>query len=143
MEQNGVFWYSLDNVSEMICICDERGVITYANKSASGKLKYDSELCGQYITEILPEEFEVTGNKLYVKCQLGVESQNTVIYRKNRTCFPVRIKVFTYPSMSESLYICMATDVSMEVFYEKKAKSASQENEEVTIESGCSEFPTN
>lgn len=130
LEQNGVFWYSLDNVSEMIIICDERGVITYANRSAIGKLKYDSGICGQYITELLPEEFTITENKLTVKCQLGEESQNTVIYRKNRTCFPVRIKVLTYPAYSESVYICMVTDVSMEVFYEKKAKSASQENEE-------------
>lgn len=132
MEHPDLFQFSLDNSLEIVIMFENNGRIVYANQSSKKMLEYDEEIYANSIADIFPGEFQIK-NDLFqcLHCTPGILS-DTMIYRKNRTCFPVKMKFFVYEKDNESqtMYICMASDVSNESFLEKKANHADQEAEE-------------
>ncbi len=147
MNQNSLFRFSIDNSIEMIFIFDDTGTILYANRSAANALEYYEELCQSPIVEIFPGEFTIQGGVMSCTCRMDGVYQNMMAYRKNRTCFPVKVKflvhneatkMFAAPGQrfddlplygGQRTYVCMAYDVSKEDFLEKKITNADKEVE--------------
>ena len=131
MEQSSWFQFSIENALEIIMGIDGHGKIVYANQLSKNLLEYGGELCGTLITEIYPEMFQIIDNQLeFTEAKLAV-LQNTMAYRKNRTCFPARVKLLNVtPFTNDFKYLCMAYDFTHENFWEKKTKQAEAEAEE-------------
>lgn len=133
-----LFQFSLDNTSEIVMIFNAQGVIVYANKAADRELEYKDQVRGHLITDIFPEQFDLAENSFVLRHNVEEELQNSMAYRGNRTCFPVKLRVFTYEDETartehgekELLYLCTAEDTSLEVFFEKKANQAGVDAEE-------------
>lgn len=134
MEQDTLFRFSIDNALEIIFTFDDSGMITYANKTAKEQLEYGEDFCGLSVSEIFPGGIEMENGKPVFND--GVENaedqvyRNIMAYRKNRTCFPAKVKVLTYQELGKTTYICTAYNISEESFLEKKASQAGQEAED-------------
>ena len=125
MGNSNLFRFTIDNSIEIIVLFDDSGTIVYANQTAKQSLEYNDELCGSSVADIFPGEFSVENDILDMKYEADGVLQNMTAYRKNHTCFPVKVKILRY----DQLYMCMAFDVSTEKFLEKKAEQAGQEAE--------------
>lgn len=148
MEQSGLFQFSIDNAMEIIMIFDDSGTILYANQTAREKTEYYDELSGSLITRIFPEEFQLDNGGLSYTCKMDGTVQNMMVYRKNKTCFLVKAKLFihkeettrfTAPGMrfddlplysGQQTYVCTAYDASKEEFLEKRVSNADREAED-------------
>ena len=125
---NNLFRFSVENAMEIIIIFNENGKIIYANQSAIQQLEYDSELTEYSMTDIFPGEYD-SGEMLKGVAAMKEEiTQNRMLYRGNRTCFPAKVKLLI--CQDTGLYLCMAENVSNESFLEKKASQADLEAEE-------------
>ena len=99
MENGTLFQFSMDNALEIIFTFDDSGIITYANKAAGEQLEYGDEFCGLSVTEIFPGGIEMEHGKPVFSDDAGNEEdqvyRNIMAYRKNRTCFPAKVKILT------------------------------------------------
>ena len=145
MDQNTLFRFTVDNAQGIILIFDDTGTILYANQTAGKKLEYYEELVKSPISEIFPGEFQIRDGVMGSSCKMDGTLQNMVAYRKNRTCFPVRVKflvhnqadkMFAIPGRraddiplygGQRTYVCTAYDASKEEFLEKKVSNADKE----------------
>lgn len=128
MEQDRYFQFPLDNALEMILIFDSEGRIRYANKKAKLLLEYENWLrCT--IMDIFPGKFQDEDGDLALNVPLGsAEEQDMEAYRKNRTCFPVRCKVFQ-DDQDPTIYYCMAYDAAERNYLINQNTQAGQEME--------------
>lgn len=125
MEQGDYIRFSLDNALELILIFDDEGRIIYANRKAKMLLEYE-DILDYNITDIFPGSFQIENGCLVVGCPIGTEEEQDMdAYRKNRTCFPVRTKVFK----NNVLYHCMAYDASERNYLMRQTDQAGQEME--------------
>lgn len=142
MQSKSLFQFSLDSAIGIVIIFDGSGVIVYANQAAKQNLEYGEGLCGCLITEIFPGEFRMVNGYLIVETEITGQPQDLMAYRKNRTCFPIRVKIVSYDRKQaediyenlnnykkQQIYVCTAMDVSTENFLEKKASQSEQEAE--------------
>ena len=118
--------FSIDNVTEIVLVFDETGKIVYANRSAERQLEYESKLTSYRMADIFPVEFQ--SGELLSKNTEG-EEKNRMLYRGNRTCFPAKVRVYSYADETGTQYVCMADNISTESFLEKQASHANQEAE--------------
>lgn len=129
MQWTDLFQFTIEHTSEMMIVYETGGQILYANSGAEALLKYKVALSTLKITEIFPMEeawIKEPGN------QRGTE-QEWMAYRGNRTCFPVRGKILPYTLENEKdgeIYLCIARDVTMEKFLEKKVEQVEEEAKE-------------
>lgn len=134
MENGTLFQFSMDNALEIIFTFDDSGIITYANKTAGEQLEYGDEFCGLSVAEIFPSGIEMEHGKPVFSDGSGNEEdqvyRNIMAYRKNRTCFPAKVKILTYEEQGKVTYICAAYNITTENFLEKKASQAGQEAED-------------
>lgn len=132
MEQSSLFQFSIDNALEIILIFDADGTIMYANQSAESQLSYQSRLQGLSIMDIVPGVFQEQAGLLRFMGKSDGTFQNIMLYRGNKTCFPAKGKVITYPALynGRKVYLCTATNITAENFLEKKAEQADQEVED-------------
>ncbi len=131
MEQNNLFRFSVENALEIIIGIDDSGRIVYANQVSKEQLEYGDELEGTLITEIYPEVFCITDGRLGFEDIEFEELQDAMAYRKNRTCYPSKVKLFDVKQfMCGFDYLCMGYDITHSNFWEKKAEQAEQEAEE-------------
>lgn len=130
MECDSLFQFSVENMLEIVLVFSGTGNITYANQSAWQQLEYSEELYQCLITDVFPNEFVFEEGQITIRPEeLGV-TKNMMAYRKNRTCFPARVKICCYRSGMRPVYICMVENISTEDFLEKQASLAGQEAEE-------------
>lgn len=128
--EESLFRFSIENAIEIIIVFNITGRIIYANPSAEKQLEYDSELTKYRMADIFPGELE-SGELLDGESALGEKQEKTrMLYRGNRTCFPAKVNIFSYVGEEETLYVCMACNISTESFLERKANQADQEVEE-------------
>lgn len=130
MEQCGIFRFSIDNALEMIIVFGDDGLITYANHTAKELLKYGDDLCGTKIMEVFPGVFGPDEYSLQILNGIVGKLRNVMAYRKNRTCFPAKVKVLICAEKEQKNYICTGYDASNENFLEKKVGQIQQEAEE-------------
>ncbi len=127
MEHNEYMQLLMDNALEIIIIFDEDGLIKYANSTAKRMLEYEELVIRSFISDILPGECKNEDGKLKFDNEVNNEVSDMMVYRKNRTCFPVKGK-FVHNSI-DGTYVFTAIDSSREIFFEKKANQAKQEAE--------------
>lgn len=129
MEQTKIFQFSVEQASEMVIVYKAGGRILYANPAAENMLKYREGLKKQRITDIFPME------EMWIVRPMKDEvyPQELMAYRGNRTCFPVKVKIVPYVKYYEGgkeVYLCIAKDISMEKFLEKKVVQVEEEAKE-------------
>lgn len=88
--------FPVEDALEMVLMFDGAGEITYANAAARRRLGYAPEdtgikerLPGRHIHEVFPGG--VPGSE--APAPDNGERPHLVMYRRNRTCFPVEVKV--------------------------------------------------
>ena len=129
MEQTNLFQFTIEHAAEMMIVFEAGGQIVYANPAAETLLKYKEALNTRNITDIFPMEESWIRNPQNIE----EEERELMAYRGNRTCFPVKANVITYPHVYEGIhgvYLCIARDITMEKFLEKKIEQVEEEAKE-------------
>ena len=129
MQWTELFQFTIENTSEMVIVYETGGQILYANPGAEVLLKYKEDLNTVNITEIFPME----ESRIWEPGNQKTTEQEWMAYRGNRTCFPVKGKIFAFPlndGEEREVYLCIARDVTMEKFLEKKVEQVEEEAKE-------------
>lgn len=123
------FYFILNNSQECIIRYDSHGSISYCNDRLLELTGYSAgELIGAYIGELLQNVFQIVENHIELAPAYrdpGVTE--AVIYRKNKTCFPVEIKVISKVFDGVETNICTAVDMT-------RYKESIRKVEETTIQ---------
>jgi signal transduction histidine kinase len=107
----------------MMFIMESDGRIVYANKKAKCLLEYD-DLCGCSANELFPGIMTDTEDTMNIDSEPKYEKvRELMAYRKNRTCFPVLIKLHR----NDGYYYCMGFDASERNLLKKQAENAEQQ----------------
>ena len=116
-------------MGELVISFDDRGLISFGNKSAEEKLEFVNQLSGTHISEIFPNEFTETEDGFETNVKFGTsETQSLMAYRLNKTCFPVEAK---FSDLNEDFeYVCIMEDVTNRNFLEKRIKQVEQDAED-------------
>ena len=122
----------LENSLEMILFFDKTGQILKTNEIAVKELGYDSLTDGKYIDEIFSKVFRRQNGMIHFKRHGIAEVCETVAYRKNRTCYPVDLKVIIHESEDEYVGLCVAINTAAEKMAVKEVQKAKGEMEENT-----------
>ena len=96
MSLDGLFRFAIGHSLEIIICFDENGIITYANPSAEQQLEFEEGLCGHPIKEVFPGDFTVEDKLPDFKLRSGNHMKDMMAYRKNRTCFPAKGRLYLY-----------------------------------------------
>ncbi len=132
MEHNSLLHFSMDNALEIVITFDKNGIIEYANRVALDKLEFDDGIKGMLVQQILPETFYTKDGEPYLEKGLFGQIINAMAYRKNQTCFPVKVKFM----QCDDYYICMGYDASNELYLEKQiSRVESEANEAMKVKS--------
>ncbi|MCR4744303.1 MAG: hypothetical protein K5894_03635 [Lachnospiraceae bacterium] len=119
-----------DKTSEIICFFDSEGLIRYINESGKKELK--TEALETNIKEILPNFFPKDGDIYSFISDHSSEDIKADAYRKNHSCFPVKMKVFIAENISgKPLGICIMTDIRDYDLQEKQKKKMEDDMKEV------------
>ena len=129
MIEDTISSYVLDNVSDMIISFDDRGLISFGNKSAESLLEFGNQLVGTHISEIFPNEFTETEDGFTTDVHLGSDvTYEFMAYRLNKTCFAVEAR---FSELNEEFeYVCVLKDVSNSKYLEKRVKQVEQDAED-------------
>ena len=137
MTQEGMHHLYAKYAMEMILVFHNDGTILYANETARQNIAAGEELNGHNMEELFPNDFDDTMDMESILVGTG---QEKMIYRLNRTCFPVNMKIIRCEENVET-YLCMAVDISEKKLLEKKIQQAGEEVE--TASKIKSEFVAN
>ena len=126
-----------DSVFEIIICCDLDGIIKMCNSEAVNKTEYSmDELAGKNIEELfLDKNGSIMG--ILNSSKESMVSYQTNLYRKNKTCFPVNMRI-TYVDNAK-VYVVAAMDISEYIaahreteFVNEKIKEAMKVKDEFT-----------
>lgn len=108
------FYFILNHSQECIIRCDSSGCINYCNDRLLGLTGYSAdELAGVYVGELIQNVFAKTDNHIELTDAFrNTDVIETVLYRKNKTCFPVEITVVSTVFNGEEVIICTAVDMT-------------------------------
>lgn len=109
---------------EIILRFDNDGNIVYANTLAEEELGYGKELQSQAMAVLFPAEFQGEEEGFPLKTILGMTEG--MMYRKNGTCFPVRMKV----REGGDTHLLFAINIARRVETERKLVRMKDEMEE-------------
>lgn len=119
--------YVIEHMDEMMLCFDERGMVTYGNRSAVERLEYGENLVGTHISEIFPNTFWIAEPGFGAEVRFDEENYDLTAYRRNKTCFPVEAR---FSSLEDEVYLCVAEDVTKRAFLEKRIKQVEQDAED-------------
>ena len=117
-EIRDLFGILLENAIEMIIIQDKNGIILYSNSGCNEELGYEQGLVNHRVVDVIPEELELENG--YV--------METMVYRKNRTCFSATVKVVKLDEYGDK-YGLMLNNESYKNSLEKTIEKVKQEAE--------------
>ncbi|MCH5273594.1 MAG: PAS domain-containing protein [Lachnospiraceae bacterium] len=100
------YQYLFDFCREYMIICNKDGYITETNKAAVQETGYFEELIGTDICKLLPLIFERDGEGRIVYTKEDGEEAETILYRKNETCFPVSCRLASWEEDNEKVFAC-------------------------------------
>ncbi len=122
-------YFILNHSQECIIRYDSSGCIEYCNDRLFELTGYSAgELTGVYIGELIQNVFAIVGNHIELADEYkDMEVIETVLYRKNKTCFPVEIKVVSCVFDGVEVMICTAVDMT-------RYKESIRKVEETTIQ---------
>lgn len=123
------FYFILNNSQECIIRYDSHGSINYCNDRLLELTGYSAgELIGAYIGELMQNVFAIVDNHVELTAAYkGQDVTEAVIYRKNKTCFPVEIKVISKVFDGTEVNVCTAVDMT-------RYKESIRKVEETTIQ---------
>lgn len=123
------FYFILNHSQECIIKYDSRGCIDYCNDRLLELTGYSAgELIGAYIGELIQNVFIIEDHHIGLADEYkNTEVIETVLYRKNKTCFPVEIKVVSGIFDGAEVMICTAVDMT-------RYKESIRKVEETTIQ---------
>ncbi len=123
------YYFILNHAQECIIKYDSHGCISYCNDRLSELTGYSAgELIGAYIGELFQNVFIMEDNHVRLADEYrDTEVIETVLYRKNKTCFPVEIKVVSGVFDGVEVMICTAVDMT-------RYKESIRKVEETTIQ---------
>lgn len=119
----------LENCKEAMYFFDNSGKIVKANKTACDETTYDEELEGLPVSEVFPGIVEIVDDKVTWKPEIPFNTEfESAVYRKNKTCFPVKARVIKQPS-KDIAGIIIAFDYSEQKAAIARSKDAVEEME--------------
>ena len=123
------FYFILNNSQVCIIKYDSRGCIDYCNDRLLELTGYSAgELAGVHIGELIQNVFADEGGHIGLADEYkDLEVIETVLYRKNKTCFPVEVKVVSGVFDGVEVMICTAVDMT-------RYKESIRKVEETTIQ---------
>lgn len=99
-----------ENTNEIAIIFDRDGKVVSMNRSAREKLGYGEELLGVSVSNIFWQEFQkADGSFLPFDRNKLAGKEDVAMYRKNSSCFPVRLRFFDISGEAGCL---LAEDIS-------------------------------
>lgn len=101
----------LEQTQEMIIFFDSRGRITECNEQARKELGYGEEIYRLPVYEIFKKAFLYQDKHLNLDPKYKNNPEEAIAYRKNQTCFTVRLKV-AFHNGRNSIGFCSATNIS-------------------------------
>ncbi len=104
----------IDNASEMICVFNSEGKVTYFNDIAERELEYTAGNIN--IKNILPHVFEESNDIPGIIHELN-DSVFDDAYKVNHTCFPVKVNFLTN---DDKQFVCYMTDMRDVVSQQKQ-----------------------
>ena len=109
-----LFYFVLNNSQECIIRYDSHGCMNFCNERLLRLTGYTAgELAGAYIGELFRDTFEMVDNHIELTQSVkDMEIIETDIYRKNKTCFPVEMKVISDVYEGVETYVCTAVDMT-------------------------------
>ncbi len=118
--------YILGSCRELIFRFDEKGSINFVNDCALKLTGYEAdELRGSYIGEHFSDVFCLKDGRIHLNDEYEEgKFTETVLYRKNKTCFPVELNVIPIICDEKKAYLCIALDVTL-------YKDSLQKNKEI------------
>lgn len=128
MFEDLIFSFLTQHAIEFIFAFNETGRITYYNQTAKDELEYEGELTDYNIWDIFPGEFQEKEGGFSSNFSFSDDEMESMAYRGNKTCFPVRIKIIEQ-NCHPGIYLCMGINTSKRVLFEKEAAQAGQEAE--------------
>lgn len=128
-EQGKLLCYVLDNSQEMIVSFDKHGCIVYANEKTCELTGYNiTELQGMFIGELYKDSFRLVDNEIKLLEGYHKEEQiDTVIYRKNKTCFPVGLNVLGPMQADKKIFCCMAINMTRQKIGLRKLEETTEQ----------------
>lgn len=124
-----LLYYALNNSQECIIRYDSNGCISFCNERLLGLTGYAAtDLLGVYIGELFQNTFEIVDNHVQLaRAYSNMEIIETDIYRKNKTCFPVEMRILAEEYDGREVFICTAVDMT-------RYKESLRKIEETTIQ---------
>lgn len=121
-----LLFFILNHSQECVIRYDKSGKMDFCNERLLELTGYTAdELEGKFIGEVLTGTFVLeSGNVKLSQAYTNDDIIETVIYRKNKTCFPVELRI-TFME-KENVYVCTAVDMT-------RYKESIKKVEETTI----------
>lgn len=126
MDREEIEWFPIDDALEMVFMFDNRGIITYANRTALDALGYENDLCGRHINVVFPGTFDEADHGFETEYEFGEKVQKLSAYRKNLTCFPVEVRI-AHSIRREGSYICLANNILEKEYLSKEVDQIREE----------------
>ncbi len=125
------FYFILNHSQECIIRYDKHGNIDYCNDRVIELTGYSAgELIGAYVGELFQNMFTLKDNCIGLSDEFAdKEIIRASLYRKNKTCFPVEVKIITDSSDGEDVYVCTAVDMTR---YEESIRRLEEMSFEMT-----------
>ena len=102
----------MNQTKEIIIFFNDKGHVTDCNKQALKELGYSNDIINLPICDIFKKAFYYEDKKLILDSKYKIRPEETIVYRKNQTCFPVEMKVVIGGRGSMYLGICIAANIS-------------------------------
>ena len=118
---------------EAVLLFNREGEITYCNDAAKKEFGELNNFGNDNVSEMFPNVFKLQGKELKVLEQDIINKDTectyyeTFAYRRNQTCYPVRLKVVLPSDKSDKLGICYAFNISKEKQALKREQQAKEE----------------
>ncbi len=127
--QEKIYRYILNNSQELIVGFDEYGNVRYANEKACELTGYTSaELESLFIGDLYKDIFEMVDDRVcLVEGYRKDEQIETVLYRKNMTCFPVGVHVLKINIEGATAFFCMAINLTKHKINVKRLEETTEQ----------------
>lgn len=126
------FYFVLNHCQECVIRYNSQGVIAYCNDRLVELTGYGKEeIKGHYIGELFQNTFEETPEGIQLAPMYrDMDMIETVMYRRNKTCFPVEIRILPTDYYDEAQFILTAVDMTRYKESIRKVEDATQQMKE-------------
>lgn len=130
MQEREQLLFAIENSQELIIHYDANGVILHTNRKTRELTGYEEdELNGFFIGELFKEALYQDEQGIHLKEARGNDELiETVVYRKNKTCFPVELKIVKMTIEGKEVCFAMAVDMTA---YKESIRKVEEKTEEV------------